>query len=164
MHIDFSYYRRYLQLFPHLFHSILWVIWKERNFILFSNPRVPTTLLSGPSCLPARSATHRARKRKRRNRFRLRLPKIGAEEGTRTPTEDPPLDPEPSASTNSATSAFMNFIIQNYFLRKLMSRFFWFYRCHRVEVSPGNAHLGLASKSLRRAKNLFGPCPFRYLK
>jgi hypothetical protein len=30
----------------------------------------------------------------------------GAEGETRTPTEKPPLDPEPSASTNSATSAF----------------------------------------------------------
>ena len=29
----------------------------------------------------------------------------GAEGETRTPTEKPPLDPEPSASTNSATSA-----------------------------------------------------------
>ena len=29
----------------------------------------------------------------------------GAEGETRTPTENPPLDPEPSASTNSATSA-----------------------------------------------------------
>src|SRR3954469_13487786 len=31
--------------------------------------------------------------------------RIGAEEGTRTPTVLPPLGPEPSASTNSATSA-----------------------------------------------------------
>src|SRR5205085_287127 len=30
---------------------------------------------------------------------------FGAEEGTRTPTVLPPLGPEPSASTNSATSA-----------------------------------------------------------
>ncbi len=30
---------------------------------------------------------------------------IGAEEGTRTPTSYCSLDPEPSASTNSATSA-----------------------------------------------------------
>src|SRR5262252_10928170 len=30
---------------------------------------------------------------------------VGAEEGTRTPTVLPPLGPEPSASTNSATSA-----------------------------------------------------------
>ena len=30
---------------------------------------------------------------------------IGAEEKTRTSTRIPPLDPEPSASTNSATSA-----------------------------------------------------------
>ena len=29
----------------------------------------------------------------------------GAEGETRTPTEKPPLDPEPSASTSSATSA-----------------------------------------------------------
>ncbi len=29
----------------------------------------------------------------------------GAEGETRTPTGEPPLDPEPSASTNSATSA-----------------------------------------------------------
>ena len=31
---------------------------------------------------------------------------FGAEEGTRTPTGIHPLDPEPSASTSSATSAF----------------------------------------------------------
>ena len=30
---------------------------------------------------------------------------IGAQEGTRTPTVSPPLGPEPSASTNSATWA-----------------------------------------------------------
>ncbi len=33
------------------------------------------------------------------------LEKSGAEGETRTPTGEPPLDPEPSASTNSATSA-----------------------------------------------------------
>ena len=32
---------------------------------------------------------------------------VGAEEGTRTPTGVTPLDPESSASTNSATSAFL---------------------------------------------------------
>lgn len=32
--------------------------------------------------------------------------KPGAEGGTRTPTGSPPLDPEPSVSTNSTTSAF----------------------------------------------------------
>ncbi len=31
----------------------------------------------------------------------------GAEEKTRTSTGEPPLDPEPSASTNSATSALV---------------------------------------------------------
>ncbi len=47
-----------------------------------------------------------APKRKRRNRLRLRLYLFhGAEEGTRTPTWEPTLDPESSASTNSATSA-----------------------------------------------------------
>ena len=33
------------------------------------------------------------------------LEQFGAEEKTRTSTRIPPLDPEPSASTNSATSA-----------------------------------------------------------
>ena len=33
------------------------------------------------------------------------LNQFGAEEKTRTSTGEPPLDPEPSASTNSATSA-----------------------------------------------------------
>src|SRR5208283_2003444 len=42
----------------------------------------------------------------------------GAEEGTRTPTGLRLLDPEPSASTNSATSAFC-YIIEK---RPLMSR------------------------------------------
>ena len=32
--------------------------------------------------------------------------KYGAEGGTRTPTSNCSLDPEPSASTNSATSAY----------------------------------------------------------
>ncbi len=32
---------------------------------------------------------------------------FGAEAGTRTPTGILPLDPEPSASTNSATSAYL---------------------------------------------------------
>ena len=35
----------------------------------------------------------------------------GAEEKTRTSTGKPPLDPEPSASTNSATSAHQQVII-----------------------------------------------------
>ncbi len=36
------------------------------------------------------------------------LAKYGAEEGTRTPTHVTGLDPEPSASANSATSAIKN--------------------------------------------------------
>ena|GEM_PF-3511640 len=36
------------------------------------------------------------------------LNSFGAEEKTRTSTGEPPLDPEPSASTNSATSACDN--------------------------------------------------------
>ena len=35
---------------------------------------------------------------------------LGAEGGTRTPTAFPPLDPEPSASANSATSAMRYYI------------------------------------------------------
>ena len=45
--------------------------------------------------------------------------KYGAEEKTRTFTREPSLDPEPSASTNSATSAFENCSIM---LRPLLSR------------------------------------------
>ena len=37
--------------------------------------------------------------------FGLRWILTGAQEGTRTPTVSPPLGPEPSASTNSATWA-----------------------------------------------------------
>jgi hypothetical protein len=45
-------------------------------------------------------------KERGRNPLELRLfLNLGAEEGTRTPTWEPTLDPEPSASTNSATSA-----------------------------------------------------------
>lgn len=49
---------------------------------------------------------------------------IGAEEKTRTSTRIPPLDPEPSASTNSATSAtdgnmpFFPFSVNTFFLKK----------------------------------------------
>jgi hypothetical protein len=43
---------------------------------------------------------------------------LGAEAGTRTPTGVRPLDPEPSASTSSATSASKNRC--NYNQRKLL--------------------------------------------
>ena len=42
-----------------------------------------------------------------------RLKRFGAEEGTRTPTGVTPLDPESSASTNSATSAFSSKILDS---------------------------------------------------
>ncbi len=45
------------------------------------------------------------------------LTKFGAEEKTRTSTRIPPLDPEPSASTNSATSATgLNMLCQRVFV------------------------------------------------
>ena len=53
--------------------------------------------------------------------FRL---KYGAEEKTRTSTEKPPLDPEPSVSTNSTTSARRETVYKNrlriasFFLKK----------------------------------------------
>ena len=44
--------------------------------------------------------------------------KFGAEEKTRTSTREPPLDPEPSASTNSATSATrMNMLGRRFFVK-----------------------------------------------
>ena len=50
---------------------------------------------------------------------------IGAQEGTRTPTVSPPLGPEPSASTNSATwaTAIDNFT-------------FWTIPCQKNPLSP----------------------------
>ena len=45
------------------------------------------------------------------------VPQNGAEEGTRTPTAFPPLEPESSASANSATSA----ITYNIFIKKNLS-------------------------------------------
>ena len=45
----------------------------------------------------------------------------GAEEKTRTSTGEPPLDPEPSASTNSATSATgLNMILATNFVKTFL--------------------------------------------
>ncbi len=49
---------------------------------------------------------------------------MSAEGETRTPTEDPPLDPEPSASTSSATSAQKNFQFE---IVDLMLKMFYIY-------------------------------------
>ena len=43
---------------------------------------------------------------------------FGAEEKTRTSTRIPPLDPEPSASTNSATSATLKNMLSGQFFVK----------------------------------------------
>jgi hypothetical protein len=46
---------------------------------------------------------------------------IGAEGETRTPTDIHPLDPEPSASTNSATSATgMNMVLEWRFVKTFL--------------------------------------------
>ena len=46
---------------------------------------------------------------------------VGAEEKTRTSTGRPPLDPEPSASTNSATSATrMNMLLERGFVKTFL--------------------------------------------
>jgi hypothetical protein len=47
---------------------------------------------------------------------------FGAEEKTRTSTGMRPLDPEPSASTNSATSAtVMNMLIDSFFVKTFLT-------------------------------------------
>ncbi len=46
----------------------------------------------------------------------------GAEGETRTPTEEPRLDPEPSVSTNSTTSARKDFYRKAFFLASLFSK------------------------------------------
>ena len=49
--------------------------------------------------------------------------KNGAEGGNRTPTSERSLDPEPSASTSSATSAkIINMILEQYLLSSEMER------------------------------------------
>ena len=51
------------------------------------------------------------------------LEQFGAEEKTRTSTRIPPLDPEPSASTNSATSATgMNMLPVPAFVKTFLQR------------------------------------------
>ena len=49
----------------------------------------------------------------------------GAEEKTRTSTRIPPLDPEPSASTNSATSAtHKNMLVDVEFVKSFLVQIF----------------------------------------
>jgi hypothetical protein len=86
---------------------------KDRKFLMFKSPaeflimrrKDKWALLPTPLRPCSRYMKSMYLSIKRRNRLRLRH-ENGAEGGTRTPTGIHPLDPEPSASTSSATSAF----------------------------------------------------------
>ena len=65
--------------------------------------------------------------------------RVGAEEGTRTPTGVTLLDPESSASTNSATSAFFLKSIENHNL------LFYIFRGKVKQLKTGGNRLRLRS-------------------
>ena len=93
------------QYVPRLIFRALWtrlLIKRVRFFSLL----IERILWRGLRLLKTEGFFINHQKKKRRNLLKLRpFLQNGAEEGTRTPTWQPTLDPESSASTNSATSA-----------------------------------------------------------
>ncbi len=77
------------------------------------------------------------------------LYQFGAEEKTRTSTGKPPLDPEPSASTNSATSATiaaLNIVVQKGFVNTFFCRYLQttegqVWNCNYYQIAQNTAPL-----------------------